>query len=238
MTGTQTLQRKRIEKLVGQERRKVNETINIMYSNIQGFTKKKENLIHIMEELDCDVCLLTETMTKLVKIRNCRCFNPNKSVGQNVCIIVRNEIMDKTIIKMYEPNEMINLMGIRVEMLNSGIRIYTAHLKQQSVSSREDIAAQFEEIHKQFQDASKCNEGMIMILDANVHVGKKVVKGGVEEQDWGGETFMKMIYEENLVLLNALDLCSGVITRVDPRNGNGSTLDLAVCNQFMASNRG
>ena len=135
---------------------------------------------------------------------------------------------------MYEPNEMINLMGIRVEMLNSGIRIYTAHLKQQSVSSREDIAAQFEEIRKQFQDASKCNEGMIMILDANVHVGKKVVKGGVEEQDWGGETLMKMIYEENLVLLNALDLCSGVITRVDPRNGNGSTLDLAVCNQFMA----
>ena len=56
------------------KKKKVNETINIMYSNIQGFTKKKENLIHIMEELDCDVCLLAETMTKLVKIRNCRCF--------------------------------------------------------------------------------------------------------------------------------------------------------------------
>ena len=47
---------------------------------------------------------------------------------------------------------------------------------------------------------------------------------------------MKMVTEENLVLINALDLCYGTITRVDPRNGKGSTIDLALCNQFLINN--
>ena len=215
--------------------KKQNATINIIYSNIQGFTKKKESLIHIMEELDCDVCLLAETLLRDVKIKGCRCFTPNKSVGQNVCIVVRNKLIDKNIIKMYEPNEVINLIGIRIDLLGSGVRIYTAHLKQQSACSRDEIALQFEEIRKQFRDAIKSNEGMIMIFDANVHVGKEVIKGCMENQDCSGKVLMKMIKDENLVLLNALDLCDGVITRVDPRDGKGTTIDLAVCNQVLAA---
>ena len=215
--------------------KKQNATMNIIYSNIQGFTKKKESLIHIMEELDCDVCLLAETLTRDVKLKGCRCITPNKSVGQNVCIVVRNKLMDKDIIKMYEPNEVINMIGIRIELLGSGVRIYTAHLKQQSVCKRDEIALQFEEIKKQFRDAIKSNEGMIMIFDANAHVGKNVIKGCVENQDWSGKVLMKMIEDENLVLLNTLDLCEGVITRVDPRDGKGTTIDLALCNQFLAS---
>ena len=30
-----------------------------------------------------------------------------------------------------------------------------------------------------------------------------------------------------------MDMCDGVVTRVDPRNGTKSTIDLAVCNTFM-----
>lgn len=217
-------------------KKKHREIINLVYSNIQGITKKKESLVHIMEELECDICLLAETLTKTVNIENCRCFTPIKSIGQNVCILMRNKLLHNKAIKLYEPNEIINLMGIRIEMLNCGVRVFTAHLKQQSTTSQEDVAAQFEEIRIQFQDANKCNEGMIIIFDSNVHVGKTVVLGSTEDQDRGGKILMKMISEENLVLLNAMDLCSGVITRVDPRNGNGSTLDLAICNQFMCDN--
>ena len=209
--------------------------VNIIYSNIQGFTKKRESLINIMEELQCDVCLLAETMTRNIKIKECRCFTSNKSIGQNVCIIVRNSLADRHIIKMYEPNELINMIGIRIELMNTGVRIYTAHLKQQSVYPREDIAAQFEEIRKQFQDANKNKEGMMMIFDANVHVGKEGIEKVDEKQDWGGRIMMKMVSDENLVLLNGKDLCNGVVTRIDPRNGKGTTIDLAVCNQIAAN---
>ena len=108
-----------------------------MYSNIQGVTKKKESLINIMEELNVDICLLAETMTRTFKIDGCRCFQPNKSVGQNVSVVLRNRLIDNDVIKLYEPNETINLLGIRIEMLNSCIRI--SHLKQQSTSQRDEI---------------------------------------------------------------------------------------------------
>ena len=208
--------------------------INIMYSNIQGYTKKKESLSFIMDEVDCDICLLAETMTRNVKLKGCRCITPNKSIGQNVCIIVRNKLVDNDIIKMYEPNDDVNLIGIRVELLGTGVRLYTAHLKQQSVCSRDEISLQFQVIRKQFQDATRSNESMILVFDANAHLGD-IIHGCVDVQDWGGQVLLKMIEEENLVLLNSLDICEGVATRIDPRNGRRTTIDYAVCNQHCVS---
>ena len=150
--------------------------------------------MNIIEDLDIDVCLLAETMTRTVKIEGCRAFTANKSVGQNVSIIIRNRLVDNDIIKMYEPSEVINLIGIRVEMLNVSIRIFTAHLKQQSVCTKEEITAQFNEIKHLFHEATKSNEGMLLMCNANVHVGNK----------------MQTIKHENLVLINAVEKCQGV----------------------------
>ena len=45
---------KKRKKVRRSTRRKTeNEVINIVYSNIQGVTKKKESLLHIMNELQC-----------------------------------------------------------------------------------------------------------------------------------------------------------------------------------------
>ena len=44
---------------------------------------------------------------------------------------------------------------------------------------------------------------------------------------------MSLVANEGLTIVNNLDLCDGVVTRVDPRNGKESTIDLAICNTFM-----
>ena len=90
--------RKRIRRSI--KRKKEKEIITVMYSNIQGVTKKKESLINIMEELNVDICLLAETMTRTFKIDGCRCFPPNKSVGQNVSVVLRNRLIDNDVIKL------------------------------------------------------------------------------------------------------------------------------------------
>ena len=209
------------------------QNITIMYSNIQGFTKKCNSLLYIMDELDCDICLLAETMTRKVKIDGCRCIIPQKSIGQNVCIIIRKNLANNTITKLYEPNETANMIGIRIELMDSSIRIFTAHLKQQSTNSHDEIEEQYEEVRKQFRYANESSERIIMAFDANVHVGSQNIGGCEDTQDWGGTLLMRIIQEENLVLLNSSDKCKGVITRIDPRNGNESTIDLVICNQFM-----
>ena len=53
------------------------ETLKLMYSNIQGVTKKKESLLYIMEELECDICLLAETMTKNGGVEWMQMHQPN-----------------------------------------------------------------------------------------------------------------------------------------------------------------
>ncbi len=206
--------------------------IKIVYSNIQGFTGKKTSLHDIMDTVDCDICMLAETMTLNVKMEGLKCIKSNKSVGQNVAIILRGKLQGANVMKLYEPNDVINMLGIRIELAKHNFkRMYTAHMKQAPVG-RDEIRNQFNEIKAQFHQANINKEGMILIGDVNVHVGS-IIPGCKDSQDWCGAEFLDIIKECGLHLLNSSDMCKGVVTRVDPRNGSTSTIDLAICNNFM-----
>ena len=194
--------------------------INVMYANIQGFTGKKTSLQYIINSLDADVVLLAETMTRKVDLKGFQCIYPKESVGQNVAIILSPKLSSYNKMKLYEPNDTINMIGIRVEIRNVGVRLYTAHLKQQSTNTREEIDSQFDEIKNQFQSANYGREGMLMVFDANVHVGAEGISKCSDKQDAGGKRLMEVVRDEGLTIINNLDLCNGVVTRVDPRNGS------------------
>ena len=210
-----------------------NELLTIMYTNVQGFTGKKTCLQYIMDEVGADVVMLAETMTKKPVLEGCQSICPSKSVGQNIAIILANKTCSYKKMKLYDPNETVNMIGIRLEVGDMGIRLYTAHLKQQSTNSREEIAYQFDEIKNQFHSANMGREGMLMIFDSNVHVGTEGVGACKDIQDAGGKMLMSIVKEEGLTVVNNLALCEGVVTRVDPRNGTKSTIDLAICNTYM-----
>ena len=213
--------------------KRVCKEFKILYSNIQGFTGKKTSIEEIMQTVDCDICLLAETMTRNIKVDGAKCVTPKKSVGQNVAIILRGAAAGLVPMKLYEPNETINMMGVRLEVAkNNYRRFYTAHMKQLSTNERGAVMDQFEEIKMQFHQAQLSKEGMLLICDANVHVGGGI-PGCIDKQDWGGVEMLKLIDGEGLHLLNRNDMCRGMVTRVDPRNGTRSTLDLAICNEFM-----
>ena len=90
--------------------KRVSKNLKILYSNIQGFTGKKTSIENIMQIVNCDVCLLTETMTTNVRIDGAKCITAKKSVGQNVAIILRGAAAGLIPMKLYEPNK---TMGIR-----------------------------------------------------------------------------------------------------------------------------
>ena len=226
--------RKRIRR--GKKGKQRTDQITILYSNIQGVTGKKVSFMEIMEVCDPDICLLTETMTANFKLEGCKVVSPHKSVGQNVAVVLRKKFMNQPVVKIYEPNDTINMLGVRFVINNNNLRFYTAHLKQCSINSRDVIQDQFEEIRSQFRQATSSGEGMMLAFDANVHVGEKWIKGCTDKEDWGGKLLMEVVMEEKLILVNNLDICHGVVTRVDPRNGTCTTLDLVLCNSFMYDN--
>ena len=208
--------------------------LKILYTNIQGFTGKMQSFKHIMDETDANIALLTETMTSRPKLddKAYYCISPKKSTGQNVCIVLKGEYLICKRMKLYDQNELINMIGARIEIGNIGIRLYTAHLKQISSTDKDEIRRQFHEIQAQFKCARDSGEAMLLIMDSNVHVGN-AIKQCRDKQDWGGEEIMQLIKKEDLILINNTSICEGVVTRVDPRNGTCSTLYLAVCNRLM-----
>ncbi len=214
--------------------KRITKQIKLVYSNVQGFTGKKTSVTEIVQSLDCDICMLVETMTTRVKVEDMKSICPSKSVGQNVAILVGSRLIGCPTMKLYEPNEDVNMLGIRVELAkNNRVRFFTAHLKQISANEKDQIRTQFEEIRSQFHNAAACREGMILICDANVHVGKSGIPLCNDKQDWAGAEFLEIMNEEGLYLVNGMDICSGVVTRIDPRNGTKSTIDLVVCNEFI-----
>ena len=215
--------------------RNKSKSITLLYANIQGVRGKTTSLKHVMNLVGADLVLLAETMTRKVNIDGCVCICPKKSTGQNVSIIVNESCINQKKMKLYEPNETINMMGIRMEINQVGVRLYTAHLKQQSTNTREEIQSQFDEIRCQFKSANSAREPMLIAFDANVHVGKDGIKNCEDTQDWGGKLLLALIQDEGLTLVNSEDLCEGMVTRVDPRNGSKSTIDLVICNTFMSS---
>ena len=52
-----------------------------------------------------------------------------------------------------------------------------------------------------------------MELDANSKLGAKIIPGDPKEQSKNGELLEKVITENDLIVVNATDICSGVITR-------------------------
>ena len=117
----------------------------VLHSNIQGFTRKKESIKEILQRSNCDVCLLTETMTTNVKLHGMKCITPKKTVGQNVAIILRNQSAGLVPMILYEPYDTINMMGVRLELAKNNFkRFYTAHMKQISTKEKEAITNQFE----------------------------------------------------------------------------------------------
>ena len=209
------------------------EDIVIMYANIQGFTGKKTSLAHTIQSTNAGITLLAETMTRKVELKGCVSVCPNKSVGQNVAVLLSGDVCSYEKMKLYEPNETVNMLGIRIEVKNVGIRLYTAHLKQLSAHTKDEISSQFDEIRNQFRSASIGREGMMILFDANVHVGNEGIAKCKDKQDYGGEILINLVKDEGLTIVNNLDLCEGVVTRVDPRNGTASSIDLVICNTFM-----
>ena len=87
----------------GKMNRRLSKTINIVYTNIQGFSGKKDSISDIMLRTNCDICLLAETMTVNVKLNGMKCITPDKSTGQNVAIILRGCVAGIVPMKLYEP---------------------------------------------------------------------------------------------------------------------------------------
>ena len=102
----------------------------------------------------------------------------------------------------------------------------------------EDIMNFWQEIETEVINAKDNNCMVIIQLDANAKVGKKIIKNDPNNTSNNGKILIDFIKRQNLTLVNAMELCTGTITRqrIAGNNLEKSVLDYIIVCEEMSEN--
>ena len=91
-------------------------------------------------------------------------------------------------------------------------------------------------IEKEVNDAELEGDGLIIQMDGNLHAGPEIIKNDPNKQNRNGKLFVEFLERNSqLIVVNSLDICEGVITRrreLDDRTEE-AVLDFYIINEKM-----
>ena len=104
-------------------------------------------------------------------------------------------------------------VSVKVFFNELSVRIVTAYGPQENaIKERKDKFWEF--LEKEVNDAELEGEGLIIQMDGNLHAGKNVVRNDPNCQNQNGKLFCQFLARNsNLIVVNTLEICDGVITR-------------------------
>ena len=104
-------------------------------------------------------------------------------------------------------------VSVKVFFNELSVRIVTAYGPQENaIKERKDKFWEF--LEKEVNDAELEGEGLIIQMDGNLDAGKNVVRKDPNCQNQNGKLFCQFLARNsNLIVVNTLEICDGVITR-------------------------
>ena len=73
---------------------------------------------------------------------------------------------------------------------------------------------------------------VMLIGDLNAKIGKDIIKGDIHDMSTNGEHLMSIIEKYNLTVVNSIDICRGLFTRVNNKN----TMEKSILDYVLVSN--
>ena len=101
-----------------------------------------------------------------------------------------------------------------IDNSRTAIRIGLIYAPQESRTSKEEYERMYENISKQITMAKEKEQKILLMGDFNCRVGERIVGNG-KEISKAGKTFLRMIKNNKLTILNETEKCSGLWTRVE-----------------------
>ena len=199
---------------IGKNENKNKIKFSIVGSNVNGLNLKKESLLHTINELKPCVITLQETKVSKkgsIKIPGYQIFEKlrNKRGGGGLMTVV-DEDLEPVLVSC--GNEDIDVIAVQTKVGNNRIRVINGYGPQED-EDKQQLLNFWHEIKKEVISA-KDNECMMIIeMDANAKVGREVIANDPHNQTNNGKILVDMVSRNNLVIVNALDICKGVITR-------------------------
>ena len=137
-------------------------------------------------------------------------LNRQHSQGDGVALGVREDFKSTLI---NEGDDEIKAISVKNFFKEYPIRVVTAYGPQE-IALKEKKEKFWYFIEKEANTAEIEGDGLLIQMDGNLHAGKEVIKEDPNKQNKNGKLFAEFLERNsNLIVINNLEICEGVITR-------------------------
>ena len=193
---------------------KSNQKDFVMFSvNAAGLKKKILSFQTILEKTKCDVFMVQEThfSTKgQLSIPNFILFESIRSKNNGGTVIGVHKDYNPVLINLYEGD--LEVIVVEIQVKNEQVRLISGYGPQENMAL-ELRKPFFDVIESEIIDAESKGKHIIIAFDANSKVGMKYIPNHNVEQSQNGKLLGEIIDRNNLIVVNGLTCCDGIITR-------------------------
>ena len=188
--------------------------LSIVGTNSAGLTSKKESLYNIINILKPSIITIQETKhtkignTKIPGYQNFERLRKGRSGGGLLTSVI--EDLDPVLIAT--ANDDIELMTVEVNVGMEKIRIINGYGPQEH-DDINSILSFWMELEAEVIKAKDDNRNILIQMDANAKLGSEIVKGDPHRMSNNGKLLFDLLERQDLVVVNALNKCKGIITR-------------------------
>ena len=192
--------------------------LKIFGINSAGIKSKSKSFEDVLRTLKPKIWMMQETKLKPNEKISCASIdefqvfylNRQLSQGGGIALGVSKDV-DSTLIK--EGDDETEAISVKVFLKEIEVRAICAYGPQETASKdKKDKFWEF--LEEEVNSAELEGDGLVIQMDGNLHAGENFIKNDPNKQNGNGRLFCEFL-ERNpeLIVVNALDICEGVITR-------------------------
>ena len=200
---------------------KVNSELTLMGVNAAGLSSKLHSLDKVLSDTNPGVFFIEETKMRNVgkiRIENASKYQiferPRKNGrwGGGLALGVHHDLNP---VWVGEGENETESLSVIINVQNFKIRCVAAYGPQETGPSIEEKSKFWAQLDWEVAAAESANTGLILQMDANVWAGPNLIPGDPNPQNSNGKLFEEfMDRNPHLYLVNSLQLCVGLITRI------------------------
>ena len=213
------------QKKAGNKRKKIRNRIKaknglfkLFGINCAGIKSKITTFNEVLKRVQPKIWTLQETKLKNNESISCEALgsyqvyyrNRQESQGGGIALGVDKDLKS-TLVKEGENDT--EAISVKVSLKDIELRVITAYGPQENdLKVKKENFWEF--IEEEIINAELAGEGVIIQMDGNLHAGPDIIKGDPNIRNQNGKYFCEILDRNpQLIVVNSLDLCEGIITR-------------------------
>ena len=206
--------------------------LRIYCNNIRGFSSKKQVLEKIINDLECDLLIITETHcsgTQVPKIPNFRSFHRNREVRAKggLCVFVREELA-RECIQLWSGDAENEVIAVSFPVLEPRLIVVASYGTQQNTFGPGVTEVHVQEIMGRIQEWVNEGARVVWAGDQNLSIGTEFLPGNDICINPAGKLFNTLTNRYNLIIANNFE--KDPTTHIDLKSKKAKALDLVVSN--------